>query len=428
MIRALYVKWDNTPGIVSFATKASDVSDIPFPAITICPEVKSQVSRFNFTDAYHKHKAGKLNKASLNTFITMWQICDLGAGNDHAPRLYDNHCIRTLRDLAVPKSSLLKQCLWGRQTLNCSQEFHTTVTDQGICYTFNSLSLLHLLRVGEVHPDFLIDGGVDNPPRRASTSGKKTSLVVVLQTNQNDLDYLCGSCIQGYKVQLHAPTDYPSLSNYIQVPLDQEVSVEVIPHLALTTNSIRHYSPDRRNCFFQEERKLRFFSVYSQANCELECLSNYTVKLCGCTRFSMPRARLVPVCGVGAMRCYQMAEYSLLQMDGCHCMPACSTLQYDAEISQADFDWHHMKQFKLDHKERIHLSYLIVYFKEPKFIAIKRSELYGDTEFLANCGGLLGLFLGVSLLSFAEILYYCTLKPFVLWWNWRRLRSIEGTD
>ncbi|XP_038106261.1 pickpocket protein 28 [Culex quinquefasciatus] len=323
MIRALYVKWDNSPGIVSFATKASDVSDIPFPAITICPEVKSQISRFNFTDAYHKHKAIKLDKTSLNTFITMWQICDLGTGIDQ-------------------------------------------------------------------------------------------------------------SCIQGYKIQLHTPTDYPSLSNYIQVPLDQEVSVEVIPHLALTTDSIRHYNPKRRNCFFQEERKLRFFSVYSQANCELECLSNYTVKLCGCTRFSMPRARLVPVCGVGAMRCYQMAEYSLLRMDiygdrltfkdGCQCMPACSTLQYDAEISQADFDWHHMKQFELDRMERIHLSYLIVYFKEPEFIAIKRSELYGDTEFLANCGGLLGLFLGVSLLSFAEILYYCTLKPFVLWWNWRRSR------
>lgn len=192
MIRALYVKWDNSPGIVSFATKASDVSDIPFPAITICPEVKSQISRFNFTDAYHKHKASKLDKTSLNTFITMWQICDLGTGIDQATRLYDNHCIRTLRDLAVPKTSLLKQCSWGRQPLNCSQEFHTTVTDQGICYTFNSLALSHLLRVGEVHPDFLIDGGLDNPPRRASTSGKKTSLVVVLQTNQNDLDYLCG--------------------------------------------------------------------------------------------------------------------------------------------------------------------------------------------------------------------------------------------
>lgn len=70
---------------------------------------------------------------------------------------------------------------------------------------------------------------------------------------------------------------------------------------------------------------------------------------------------------------------------------------------------------------------MIVYFKESEFIAIKRSELYGDTEFLANCGGILGLFLGVSLLSFAEILYYCTLKPFVLWWNWRRLRK-ESTN
>lgn len=42
----------------------------------------------------------------------------------------------------------------------------------------------------------------------------------------------------------------------------------------------------------------------------------------------------------------------------------------------------------------------------------KRSELYGPTDFLANCGGLLGLFMGVSLLSIVEIVYYLTIRLF----------------
>lgn len=53
---------------------------------------------------------------------------------------------------------------------------------------------------------------------------------------------------------------------------------------------------------------------------------------------------------------------------------------------------------------------LSIFFKEHQFITSKRSELYGQTDFLANCGGLLGLFMGVSVLSIIEVIYYCTLR------------------
>lgn len=53
---------------------------------------------------------------------------------------------------------------------------------------------------------------------------------------------------------------------------------------------------------------------------------------------------------------------------------------------------------------------LKIYFKENEFITSKRSELYGRTEFLAACGGILGLFIGVTALSFVEIFYYFTLR------------------
>lgn len=58
----------------------------------------------------------------------------------------------------------------------------------------------------------------------------------------------------------------------------------------------------------------------------------------------------------------------------------------------------------------MHPARLSIFFKENQFITSKRSELYGPTDFLANCGGLLGLFMGVSLLSIVEIIYFCTLR------------------
>lgn len=55
-------------------------------------------------------------------------------------------------------------------------------------------------------------------------------------------------------------------------------------------------------------------------------------------------------------------------------------------------------------------AYIMLFFKEDQFIALKRAELFGITDFIASCGGLLGLFMGVSLLSLVEIIYFCTIR------------------
>lgn len=49
----VYEKWDQSPVIVSFAEKSTPVWEIPFPAVTICPETKSYIDMLNFTDVFH---------------------------------------------------------------------------------------------------------------------------------------------------------------------------------------------------------------------------------------------------------------------------------------------------------------------------------------------------------------------------------------
>jgi Amiloride-sensitive sodium channel len=55
-------------------------------------------------------------------------------------------------------------------------------------------------------------------------------------------------------------------------------------------------------------------------------------------------------------------------------------------------------------------SMISIFFKNDDFIYTKRSELYGLTDFIANFGGLLGLFLGVSILSIVEIIYFISFR------------------
>lgn len=41
---------------------------------------------------------------------------------------------------------------------------------------------------------------------------------------------------------------------------------------------------------------------------------------------------------------------------------------------------------------------------------MKRSQLYGPVDFLASYGGLMGLFMGVSILSIVEFVYFFTVR------------------
>lgn len=168
--------------------------------------------------------------------------------------------------------------------------------------------------------------------------------------------------------------------HYFRVPLLEEVLISVKPNMITTSENLRHYTPWDRQCYFSDERDLRFFKIYTQRNCELECLSNYTLSKCGCVKFSSPRDRNAPICGATNIECYNQAEDVLLEQffkdgldksrindgSGCNCLPACTSIAYDAEISQAKFDWVNLIQncwslfyFKII----IFICYRSVYFK-----------------------------------------------------------------
>lgn len=95
------------------------------------------------------------------------------------------------------------------------------------------------------------------------------------------MDYICRGPVQGFKILLHTPGEIPRVSKqYFRVPLRQEVVVSVKPNMITTSDGLIEYAPDRRQCYFNNERHLKFFKVYTQSNCELECLANFTLGMC----------------------------------------------------------------------------------------------------------------------------------------------------
>lgn len=48
----MYIKWCENPVVIAYAPRLLPVSTIPFPAITICPLIKSRVEAFNLSKVH----------------------------------------------------------------------------------------------------------------------------------------------------------------------------------------------------------------------------------------------------------------------------------------------------------------------------------------------------------------------------------------
>ncbi|XP_053679170.1 pickpocket protein 28-like [Anopheles nili] len=450
LIHSVYVKWDRDPVVVTFAEKPSPVFAIPFPAVTLCPETKVRKKDLSFTTAFQLYNDETvypyMADAQIAKVEALLQVCDFSFGQDFNNDSFADDVVELLQQMAIPFDDIFVACGWRGQPIPCEQYFKRTLTEAGICYTFNSLAADDLMRREQLHEEYeystenrsarfwsmddgyTVGAGGDTYPLRAFGAGLRAGMYVILRVRMKDLDYLCGNSFQGFKVHLHPPDQYPRMVyQFFRIPLSQEVSVSVDPLLFDTSPNVRWYNPKRRLCFYNHERHLKYFKVYTKYNCDIECLSNYTLEMCGCVPFSLPRTDGARICGLGMASCTDQALSVLEEMDllyeqnqshnfleQCNCLPACNAIFYNTEISQARFDWRKLAEninLLSDEMDVTELSYLTIHFKVSRFIPIKRSELFGVTDFLANCGGVLGLFMGVSILSIVEIVYYCTLKP-----------------
>ncbi|KAI8424618.1 hypothetical protein MSG28_003051 [Choristoneura fumiferana] len=299
---------------------------------------------------------------------------------------------------------------------------------------------------GWSHSDGYLSSDNDVYPKRGRSNGIHPDLTVFLKEDPLEWSNNCITYNSGYKLYLHHPADVPQHSlYYFSAHYDQTVS---------------------------------YFLAYTPNNCRLECLSNYTFNRCGCVMHHMPQSfadkeghpgtevekcQCYPLCNevqYGAEtlktkfdfdRYLQAASPTQLagrcvktiqEQDGrwgrkdLECKPRLGkrsvrrpptrwTMTNDGDVKAAGkmqavsnrSIWRSLREAYVQQQWSsygIKYTHLEFYHKEPRFVSMRRSELFGLTDFLANCGGLLGLFLGFSFLSLVEIFYFCTLRGYRL--------------
>ncbi|XP_031355998.1 pickpocket protein 28-like [Photinus pyralis] len=429
-----YHKWQRSPVVVSFATTETPVWDIPFPAVTICPEARAERSIVNYTDLVLMVRRGEqLSRQQRQDLSYISQICshdwedEVGEEEDFLTEDF----YEFLFNVKPNVDHAISECvLFGKScTKDIRALFTPIVSPDGVCLSFNLLDRRDVFE-DIVATNYYTNRGIphqkrsnwtlergysatddnDVMPRRTFVPGIAGGLQLTLWVESKNVDYVCSDALQGYKIILHSPSQFPfTEGNFIRVGLNQVLVASVKPIMVMTSKRLRSYHPDNRECYFMEERKLKFFKKYDQNNCIHECLANYTLHSCGCVPFEMPRINSTPICGRAKRECVRNASALFLVnknvkildnvnepnfVEKCDCRQTCSSIRYETEISQTEWRWKRMER-TLHHngtRKKLNDEYskIQIFFRDLQFITSERQELYGLMDFLSSCGGLLG--------------------------------------
>jgi amiloride-sensitive sodium channel len=120
------------------------------------------------------------------------------------------------------------------------------------------------------------------------------------------------------------------------------ISAKITTH----TEDLRKFSPKIRGCYFENERKLKFYKIYTKYNCEIECMTNFTLKMCGCVNFGMARDKITKICNLNYKLCCEESSLKYTESNDtsevmpCGCLPSCVEIEYKIDSEEFDFTRH----------------------------------------------------------------------------------------
>ncbi|XP_070505969.1 pickpocket protein 28-like [Chironomus tepperi] len=431
----LYKKLKIEPEIF---TKESSIqsSQIPFPAVTFCPPFSIKQEAWN--PEYMKEMNLNINDlrgASIQT-----------CPNHDLYMAYQDsefNVVEVLLKSAPNFKDVVYHCGINKYLVynqDCDKLFIRSVTEYGICFTFNMLGHKSLF-THNVSSDFdtfkrtnisttwnaefvmnesrheddeepsawsLETGYTSNDnyiqPARAL---KMQTLSIGVANALNET--LCEEREKNYKLLMNLPNELPQTSyETIDIPMNIENIILISAKVTQYEESLKVFRPDKRGCYFEDEKPLNVFKSYTKANCEYECMTNFVNKSCGCVKFSMPRTKDMKVCDFIQYSCvmsiteifprsYYEDQENMMNYPEypCGCLPSCTDIKYKVIKKEKKSEYIH---------DTLMYASIKVIFADSQIEKTSNYVTYEMENFIFDVGGLIGLFLGSSILSVLELL------------------------
>ncbi|XP_011863814.1 PREDICTED: pickpocket protein 19-like [Vollenhovia emeryi] len=412
VIYSLALRFQAAPTSIDIESMHYETSNLPFPSVTLCPNDRVDWDRAleleprlfsNVTDKESVETFRKiLGKLSMMSFGDFDDLDFLKEQSVH--RLADINITQVLHEVMPRCDQLLSACWWRNANRNCCEIFEVQKTEYGFCYSFNS-------ELAQTAPADLME----SRPRRASGYGDWSGVKVTIHLgnikkppNSEEID--------GVVVIINGPRVWPNSGTMIPSGSLISVSLECVSGHA--TQRVLELDQDKQPCRYDET------GVYNQETCLSLCKRHWVARHCGCNpSFLFPSTSRFRDCTIEDFIC--LAAYNDLFNDYivhfgdeyprdipsmiCSCLPECDYYVYGTQFSNVPL--HNMNDIMLD----------VHYIGQTSF-RYKTDIVITQMDLLVSFGGIIGLFLGGSLLSAVEIVYYLTVAVF------SSLRSRQRTE
>lgn len=350
-----------------------------FPAVTICNFNQYRKSALNqskfkeiveLNNPLYKDKAKPMNWDNYSDDVKRMDMENIVRSAGHQLEFDD-----------ITKGGMLYRCIWKGKECNHTN-FTTILTDMGVCYTFNS--------------------GIEADILRVSSPGNTFGLKLIMSVEQEE--YMGHDTFSaGLKIRLH---------NQNEPPLVGSLGFAAMPgaHVFAAISRTRIISLKRPYETMCEDKELNNIKGYTKAACYDACKEDFVYKHCHCRAYYM-RDKSQRPCNVREYYdCVirKEATFSSMSLDHCNCPEPCDVTKYNADLSYGKFpSWASNKLYSnnskeiMEHYSRSVLS-LDIYYKELYHQVLEQTPQTNLENLLGELGGLLGLYLGASLLTLVE--------------------------
>lgn len=263
--------------------------------------------------------------------------------------------------------------------------------------------------------------------------------------------------------------DVPALETFVRVDTGKMLTLSVTPSQIIADEQLRDFNPERRGCRYVDETEgITLFNFYTRSLCRYECVLKQSIRNCGCTPWNYMqynKNETSTICDQYGNYCFKRNLEDPELPEACHCPDDCEAVAFTVTESIDDIDdaycyssprpklgystkrsyWNAFKSLVnpdifMSHVGDINMNYeykddefqdldsvcvdqvtqdltmVSVVLSSPTMTRNVRQPVVSFEVQIGNIGGTLGLFTGMSILSFFEV-WYWVVRGIIVWFS-----------
>lgn len=226
------------------------VSEIPFPAITICNNNRLDYEKLNATLSKFCPNCNETQKSIAKAYIKILRGFEFGSwdefrsmNNQSVDHLISWNPSEIYEFMMHDCDKFFVECQWKKENFNCCEKFNRHRSEYGICWSFNTFKI----------------GVSNNEILEAAKPGLKSALRVKVNTFPSpDLD-ASEDIKPGIFAVVHHSAEWPRSGTFISS--GSKTAIRIKPIVFSTSDDVKTLTPERRQCYYPVRYILFLFLI-----------------------------------------------------------------------------------------------------------------------------------------------------------------------